>query len=147
MRVDLSMVVRACIRRPVFSSPIHALCCFSFYWYIPRSCVAFTDRCCSIIYASHLFIVHASHSFTIHAPHSSLIHASHSFIDHALHSFIVHALHSFPTYASHSFSIHVSAMQLGVSLIFSSPWHASSLRPFSQSTPLRLGRIYEQMYI
>ena len=25
------ILVRACIRRPVFSSPIHALCCFSFY--------------------------------------------------------------------------------------------------------------------
>ncbi len=53
--------------------------------------------------------------------------------------------------ASRSFvgliSVYLSAIWLGASLISFSPWHVSSSRTPSQSTPRRSQRIGEQMYI
>ena len=145
------MVVRARIRLPAFPSPclyqifcfvravIHALCCYSFL------CLdAF------IAHASHSFIVHVSHSLIVHASHSFTIHASysHSSFMRRTHSLFMHHTHLPFMRRTHSpFMYQPCLMQLGVSLIFSSPWHVSSFRPSSQSDLLRSGRVREQMYI
>ena len=124
-------------------SVIHALCCYFFLCldaFIAHASQSF------IIHASHSFIVHASHSPIVHASHSFAIHASHSHSlfmrTHSLFMCQIHLpfMHRTHIYGScvalrnfmfihlpfmrrtHSpFMYQPCIMQLGVSLIFSSP--------------------------
>lgn len=61
-------------QRPVFSS---ALCCFSFYWCISRSCVAFTHCCCvGLIHHSCVALIHCLCVALIYRSCITLIHCA-----------------------------------------------------------------------
>lgn len=90
------MVIRARIRRPVFPSPIHTLCCFFHSW-------------TTLFLSIDAFLIDASHSLAAATSHSSIIHALHLFIVYASHSHIVHASYSFIVHTSHLSIVHVSA--------------------------------------
>ena len=95
LRVDPSMVVRARIRRPVFSPPTHALCCLSFCSCISRLFVAFTYRCCvALTHYSCVAVVHYSCVTLIYHPCVAFMRCAHSLFMRRTHSPIMHCTHS-----------------------------------------------------
>lgn len=117
LQVDSSMVIYVHIRSPVFS----------YAKYIYYLCIAFIH--CSCVSPPHLFIIHALYLFIIYASHLTSCIALISTI-YALYLFSISArtclLFMYHTHiqfmccnhASRSLSVHVSAIQLEVSLTF-----------------------------